>query len=287
MIEHLQDIFSYTFNQRALLAALMIGFLNGFFGAYVVLRRTTLFAGAMAHTLFPGIAVGALIAGVNPLSALLGALFMALFVGLGAQTFAAHTRSDINTVLAVFWTAAFAGGLIILERLNEYVDLESFLFGNILGVSDFDLWFCFIAGGTVLSIMILLQRPLILMMFSPEVAATQGVPVKRLDTLMAGLLTLVMITSLQAVGTILTLGLLAAPAAILLLFLENPRSIMWGSGIMGALLAAFSVYLSNILNVQTGALILLLLGGLFIIAMTVSPRHGLLARFLLRKVPQD
>ena len=185
MIENLQDVLSYGFNQRALLAAVMIGFLNGFFGAYVVLRRSALFAGALAHTLFPGIALGALLAGINPVSALLGASVMALVVGLSAQGFSRSTRADLNTVLAVFWTAAFAGGLVILQGLREYVDMEGFLFGNILGVSDFDLWFAFITGFIVLSTMILLQRPIILMAFSPEVAATQGIKVKQLDYLMS------------------------------------------------------------------------------------------------------
>lgn len=280
MMNHLAEILDYGFNQRALLAALMIGFLNGFFGSYVVLRRASLFAGALAHTLFPGIALGALIAGVNPVSALIGATLTALLVGLTSQAAARATRADLNTVLAVFWTSAFAGGLIILESIDKYVDLEGFLFGNILGLSNFDIWFVFLVGFLVLSIMILLQRPIMLMSFSPEVAVTQGVRVRRLDTLMAALLVLVMITSLQAVGTILTLGLLVAPAAIMDLFAESPRSIMWGGGLIGAVVAGSCVIASNLLNIQTGALIVVLLGILFLASLIFSPRHGILARKL-------
>ena len=64
-MEGLLDIFGYSFNQRALVAAVMIGFLNGFFGGYVVMRRAALFAGALSHTLFPGIALGALVAALD------------------------------------------------------------------------------------------------------------------------------------------------------------------------------------------------------------------------------
>lgn len=281
MIEILQSTLDYTFNQRALLAALMIGFLNGFFGAYVVLRRAALVAGALAHTLFPGIALGTLIAGVHPLSALIGALVVALFVGVGSQGLAANTRADINTVLAVFWTAAFAGGILILESINSAVDLDEVLFGNILGVADADLWFLYIAGYGVLSLVILFQRPLILMMFSPVVARTQGVAVSKLDLLMAALLVLVMVTSLQAVGTLLALGLLVAPAAILDLFVESPRKLFWGGGLLGAGVAGTSIFLSNLLNVQTGALIVILFGVLYLLALLFSPRHGLLAKRFL------
>lgn len=284
-METLLDTLDYTFNQRALLSALLIGFLNGFFGAYVVLRRAALAAGALANTLFPGVALGVLLAGFTPLSALLGALFVALLVGMGSQWLAANTRADLNTLLAVFWTAAFAGGLIILQSIATPVDLNAFLFGNILGVSDSDLVFIFTAGFLVLSVVILLQRPLLLMMFSPPVARTQGVAVSRLDLLMAAMLVLVMITSLQAVGTLLALGLLVAPAAILMLFTESPRILFWGGGLLGAGVASISVFLANALNVLTGALIVILLAILYLMALFLSPRYGLLSKKNLHHAP--
>ena len=79
----ISDMMAFEFNQRALLAAVMIGFLNGYVGGYVVLRRGALFAGSLSHTLFPGVALGALIAGLNPYSALLGAFLTAMVIGLG------------------------------------------------------------------------------------------------------------------------------------------------------------------------------------------------------------
>ena len=84
------DILSYEFNQRALLVAIMIGFMNGYVGGYVVLKRGALFAGSLSHTLFPGIALGALIAGLNPYSALIGAFIMAMLIGLSAEGIAAN-----------------------------------------------------------------------------------------------------------------------------------------------------------------------------------------------------
>ncbi|MDA3924813.1 MAG: metal ABC transporter permease [Kiritimatiellae bacterium] len=270
MMEALLDTLNYTFNQRALLAAAMIGFLNGFFGAYVVLRRKALFAGALSHTLFPGIALAALLYGINPLSALIGSIVTALIVSTGAQRVAWKTNADINTVLAIFWTSSFAGGLLILKSLNQYINIEHYLFGNILSVSHFDIWFLFIVGYLICSTVILLQRKIIIMAFSKDDATAQGINVQRLGYLMAAMLVIVMITSLQAVGTILTLGLLVAPAAIISLFVNSPRCMLWGGGITGAVLAAGCVFISNTLNVQTGALIVLLLGFLFIVAAVIK-----------------
>lgn len=270
MMNTLFDTLNYTFNQRALLAAAMTGFLNGFFGAYVVLRRKSLFAGALSHTLFPGIALAALLSSINPVSALIGSVATALVVSIGSQRVAHKTKADINTVLAIFWTTSFAGGLLLLKALNEYINIEHYLFGNILSVSNMDIIFIFIAGYFVCSAVILLQRRIFILAFSADDAAAQGINVPQLDYLMAAMLVIVMITSLQAVGTILTLGLLVAPAAIISLYVNSPRIMLWGGGIFGALLASGSLFLSNALNIQTGALIVLLLGALYVVAVIVK-----------------
>jgi manganese transport system permease protein len=282
----MDGMLEYAFNQRGLLAALIIGFVNGCFGGTIVLRRSSLFAGALSHTLFPGIAVGALIAGLNPMSALIGACLTATAVGLGAHGIAAASRLDRDAVLAVLFTAAFGGGLMILDRLPVYVSLDSYLFGNILGVSDADLWFSFGAGGLILSAMILFRRPLLVYLFSPEVAATQGVPVRAFEFGLAALLIVAMIASMQAVGVILTLGLLVAPPSIMLLYVDSPQQIFFGGGLIGAAVSTGAIFLSNWLNVQTGALIVALLGVLFLAAFALSPRYGLRARLRRHRPPR-
>ncbi len=278
-----EQVLGYSFGQRALLAAAMIGFVNGFLGGYIVLRKGVLFAGALTHTLFPGIALGALVAGLSPMSALIGAGVMALIVGLGATGVANTSRLDKDATLAILFTGAFGAGLMVLNRLSTYVRIEDYLFGNILAVSDMDLWFVFIAGLVTISALILLQRPLLLFILSPDVAATQGVSVVAMRYLLSALLVVTMITSLQAVGTILTLGLLVTPAAILLLFADSPRLILWGGGVVGAMISVLCVFLSHSINVQTGPLIVVVLAVSFLAAYSMSPRYGLAALLLRRR----
>jgi len=278
MIDAIQEILSYQFNQRALLAALMIGFLNGYIGGYVVLRRGALFAGALSHTLFPGVALGALIAGLNPYSALVGAFIMALVIGLGSEGIALHSRVDRDAALAVFYTAAAAAGLLIINRIGTFVRVEDYLFGNILRVSNWDLWFIYASGFAVLSVVMLFQRPLLVFIFSSDLAASQGIPVRRLDYLLAALVVVTMVTSLQAVGALLAIGLLVAPAASLYLFFNSPRLILWGGGIVGMMIAGSAVFITNIVDVQTGPSLVILLALFFLISFTISPRYGLLAK---------
>jgi ABC-type Mn2+/Zn2+ transport system permease subunit len=281
-MEWIDSVIEFEFNRRALLGAVMIGFVNGYFGGYVVLKRASLFAGALSHTLFPGIAIGALIAGLNPASAFLGAMITALLVGVTSQAVSTVSRVDPNAALAILYPFAFAFGLLILRYLSMPVVIEHYLFGNILGLSDFDLWFLFGIGLAVMSFLLLFQRPLILLVFSREVAMTQGIPVVALEFAIALFLVLVMITSLKAVGTIMTLGLLVAPATTLYLFFDSPKKILYGGGLLGAGVSVFSVFVSNWFNIQTGPLIVLVLGGVFVLAFLFSPRYGLLHRWLMK-----
>ena len=271
------DILSYEFNQRALLAAVMIGFMNGYVGGYVVLRRGALFASSLSHTLFPGVALGALIAGINPYSALIGAFVMAMVIGLGSEGIAANSRIDRDASMAVLFTAGCAAGLLMIKHAAASVRVEDYLFGNILGIADWDLWFMFMAGGVVLSILVLFQRPLQLLVFSPELAASQGVPVKLFDYLLAAIVVITMVASLQAVGTLLAIGLLVAPAATLYLYLDSPGAILWGGGVLGVFIAIAAVIISNVGSIPTGPAMVILLAVVFLVGFVFSPRYGLLA----------
>lgn len=279
------DILSYEFNQRALLAAVMIGFMNGYVGGYVVLRRGALFAESLAHTLFPGVAVGALIAGLNPYSALIGAFLMALVIGLGSEGIAVNSRIDRDASMAVLVTAGFAVGILLLKHLGTDVHVEGYLFGNILGIADWDLWFIFMAGTVVLSALILFQRPLQIHVFSPELAASLGVPVKLFDYILAAVIVITMVASMQAVGALLAVCLLVAPAATLYLYLDSPGMILWGGGVLGVLIAIAAVIISNVANIPTGPAMVILLGIVFIAGFAFSPRYGLLAVLRSRYVP--
>lgn len=277
------DFIVQPFNQRALLAAVMIGLANGHASAFVVLRRSALRVGALSHTLLPGIAVAVLVVGLSAWSAFLGALAAALFVGLAALAVSRGTRIDQDSTLAVLYTAAFSGGIILLRRLGVAQEMEDWLFGNIMGLPDIHLWTSFfISLGTVL-FLTLLHRPLLLMLFEPNVAQTLGVPVRLLNYLLLGFLIVVLISSLQAVGCMLAVGLMVAPAATVSLLTDRTPVIFWGGALLGGAASGGAVILGWVLNIEQGPFIVLLLGLLFVLAFLFGPRHGLVAR---RRAPQ-
>ena len=222
----IHDIIGNPFLQNALIGAALIGFANGFFSGFVILRKDALAVSALAHTMLPGIAVAVLITGsLTQTSAFIGALIACLIVGLGSVVVSRNSRVHHDTALSVIYTTAFAAGIALLPHLPVANSLHDWLFGNIIHISPEDLRLVFIISAITLTLSTLLMRPILLTLFEPNVAAAQGVPTRTIQYLTFTLLILMLVASLQAVGTILSAALLVAPATIMLL-LTNRTSLI-------------------------------------------------------------
>jgi manganese/iron transport system permease protein/iron/zinc/copper transport system permease protein len=278
MIDWLMEPFQHPFNQRAVLAALLIGCTNGYASAFVVLRKSALKVGSLSHALLPGIALAILVVGLHDWSAFLGSLFAALIIGLGSLAVSRGSRLDHDSALAILYTAAFSGGIILLRRLGVAQEMEDWLFGNIMGLRDSDLWTNFWISFAALGILTALHRPLLMTLFDAEVAATLGVPVRALNYLLMAVLIVVLISSLQAVGCMLAIGLLVAPAATVYLLTDSTHAMFWGGALVGGLTSAIAVLAGWWLNIEQGPSIVLMLGAVFAMAFLLGPKYGLLAR---------
>ncbi len=282
-----EELINSPFYQRALAAAAFIGFTNGFFSGFVVLRRNALSVSALSHTMLPGIALGILVTGyLSQWNAFIGALFAALLVGLGSVAVARGKRIAEGTSLAVLYTAAFAAGVAILPKLETRTELEHWLFGDILAIGNSDLWIVYTVGSLILILSNTMMRPLLLTLFEPNVAAAQGVPTRAMQYLVFMMLVLALVSSLQAVGCVLTVGLLVTPAATVSLLTDKTSALFWGGGLIGGVGSVSAVFLSGYLGIAPGPAIVILLGILFILAYLFSPKYGLLVpKFIFNRRP--
>lgn len=274
----LWEPFQYEFMQRAFLVCVMIGFTNGFLGAFVVLRRLALVADALAHSLLPGLALAAIFVGLTTGGLMIGGLIAAGIVAVGGQMIARSSRIKDETAIASLYIIAFAVGIILIRYARVRVDLDAFLFGNILGVADGDLWTAFGISAVILIALIVLQRPLLVAMFEAAVARTQGIPVNALLAALILMIVLAMLSSLQAVGVLLTLGLLILPAATMYLLSDSYQALAWGGAALGVLGAVVGLVLSFWANIPSGPAIVLVLGVGFVGAYLFSPKYGVLVR---------
>ena len=261
--------------QRSLLACLMIGFANGFVSGLVILKKSALQIGTLSCALLPGIAVAVLMFGLTRWSLLLGAVVAALLVGLGSLFVSRTSRLNQDTALSILHTTAFAAGFIVLVRLGLQQKIDDWLFGSIMSLSDSDLWIAFaISAASVLTL--LFRRPILIYLFDPDIATTLGIPSRLISYGIFTLIILVLVSSLQAVGAFLTLGLLVGPAATVYMLTNKPSHLFWGGGLIGAFGSVLAFYLSFPLGWHLGATIILVLGVIFCVAYLYSSRCGLL-----------
>lgn len=277
MNEFLQFL-SEPLAQRSLWACGFIGFTNGFVSALIVLRRSSLQIGTISCALLPGIALAILLFGLIQISILAGAMIAGLMVGLGSLFVSRTSKLDHDTALSIIHTTAFALGYIILIQLGLQQKVDDWLFGNIMSMGNADLWIAYGTGALAVLGITAFYRPLLLYLFDPRAATAMGLPARGFSYGIFALIILVLVSSLQAVGAFLTLGLLVAPAATMYLLTDKASTMFWGGGLVGGAGSLAAFFLSYPLGWHLGATIIVVLGFLFLLAYIFSPKYGLLKR---------
>ncbi len=264
---------AYTFMQRGMLAAVMVGVLCAVIGCYVVLRSMAFMGDALAHAILPGLAVAYLL----NINLLIGALVAAVLVALGIGFFSRQGVLREDTAIGIWFAAALALGVALISTIQTYaVDLTHILFGDILGVSPADLWLTGILGLLVLLTILLLYKEFLVISFDPVLAATLRLPAELLRNLMLVLLALTIVVSLQTVGVGLVAAMLVTPGATAYLLTRRLPMMMLVAGLIGAFSGIVGLYLSFYLNVASGAAIVLTATMVFILVYLVSPRKGVI-----------
>lgn len=271
MISLLTDPLAYTFMQRGMAAALLVGVLCSIIGVYVVLRSMAFLGDAMAHAVLPGVAI-AYLAGGN---LLVGALVAAIVVALSISFFSRKGALKEDTAIGILFTAALALGIALISTIRTYaVDLSHILFGNVLGVSERDLWIAAGIGLVVVITLALAYKPILVVTFDPVLAATLRLRVEFFRGLLLVLLALTIVVSIQTVGVALAAAMLVTPAATAYLLTRRLPAMMATSAVIGAFSSVIGLYASYYLNIASGAAVVLAATLCFLLAFFFAPGRG-------------
>ncbi|MGI8461022.1 MAG: metal ABC transporter permease [Solirubrobacterales bacterium] len=278
-MEFLTDPFSAEFVRTGAIAAAIVGVLCGVVGCYVVLRGMALVADSLAHGVLPGIAVAfALTAGAagtdpNDLALTLGALVSGLVTAGLTSLVLRRSRLREENGAAVVFVFMLALGVVVISRSDGYsVDLNSFLFGDVLGVGGDEVILAGVATLAVLAAVLVLYRPLLLVSFDRQRAAAIGLPADRLELLLLVLVTIAVVIGFRVVGALLVLGMLMAPPAAAALVTRRLPTMMVVSAGIAALSAPLGLLLSWHLDIAAGASIVLVAVSAFLVVLIVRPR---------------
>ncbi|MBV8150912.1 MAG: metal ABC transporter permease, partial [Candidatus Eremiobacteraeota bacterium] len=202
--------FQYDFMQRAFVAAIVVGGLCSTMGTYVVLRKLSFIGDGIAHASFAGI----VIAYLRNSSYYIGSGVVAVLTALAIGYTSRRGRVSFDTAIGVLFTGMFALGVFLMSQSQRYtIDLQDYLFGNILAVTPNDLLVGVCLAAIVAGTVVVLYRPLLYASFDPTVAQASGINVAFADYILLTLIALTIIVSLQTIGIILVAALLVTPAA--------------------------------------------------------------------------
>jgi len=269
----LLDPLAYTFMQRGLAASVIVGIVCAVIGSYVVLRGMAFLGDALAHAILPGVAIAYLMGGNLTVGALVAAIIVALLIGLFTRQ--GTIRED--TAIGILFAAALSLGVALISSIRTYaLDLSHILFGNMLGVSATDLWMVGILGLLVLAVIIGLYRPFLVVSFDPTLAATLRWPGEFFRILLLVLLALTVVISLQTVGIGLVAAMLVTPAATAFLLTRRLARMMMLSAVLGAISSIIGLYVSYYANIASGAAVVLVATGFFLLAFLFAPGRGLI-----------
>jgi manganese/iron transport system permease protein len=260
--------------QRSLIIAILVGLVCAVVGSYLMVQRLALLGDAISHSVLPGLAI-AFMLGVN--------IFVGAFVAGVLSTMAIawiRTRSPIkeDAAMGIVLSAFFALGitLITIIQKDNKIDLNHFLFGNILGVTPDEVVQTAIIAAIVLIVVVLLYKELLFYTFDPLGAQAAGLPVNLLNFGLMVLIALTIVASMKAVGVILVLSLLITPGATAYLLVKRLHQVMIVGATIGVIASISGMYVSYFYNLPSGPAIVLVASGLFVLALLFSPSQGVL-----------
>lgn len=284
----LLEILSAEWAIRALIASSMVGLMCGVLGCFIVLRNMSLIGDALSHAVLPGIFFAFLFFGYSTLGFFIGSTIAGLFAGIAITWIQQNIQTKNDAAIGIIFTAMFAIGVMGISWLNQsegvHLDLKDFLFGNVLGISNDDIYLTLgVAVYTIISVTIF-YRYLFITTFQATIAETMGISAKTIHYFLMLLLSFAIVASLRTVGVILVVAMLITPAATALLLSNRLKLVIFISGTLGILSAVLGLVVSIIFETTPGPAMTIVATIFYFLAVIFSPEKGIWSKFMQNRI---
>jgi zinc transport system permease protein len=271
-MEFFSAVIRFDFLQHALLAGVLAGIACGVVGTYVVVRRVSAIAGAIAHCVLGGLGAARylqVVRGWEWIDPLHGAVAAALAAALAIGVVSLRAREREDTIIGALWAVGMAVGILFIARTPGYnEDLMSYLFGNILLVRARDLWLMAALDVMVVFLGLVLYSQLQAVCFDEEFARLRGLNVELYYLLMLALTALTVVLLVSVVGLVLVIALLTLPVAIAAQFTQTLRGTMVGAVILSVAFTTLGLVFSYGPDLPAGATTIVLAGLAYLVVVT-------------------
>lgn len=267
------EMLQYPFFRNALAGVLIISVAAAIIGTYIVTRRLVSISGGVTHACFGGLGLGYYL-GISPV---LAAAVFAVGASLGVEWMATRQRMREDSAIAVIWALGMAMGVFFVFLTPGYVpELNSFLFGSVLTITDPDLW---IFGGFtafLVAFVAVFYRQIVACAFDRDFAAVVHIPVRFITLSMTVLTAVCIVLTIKLIGVMLLMSMLAMPQIISEVFCRRFQSIMFCSVVVSAVCCVGGLLLSAVVDVPCSALIVMIMVAVYVAARIVRalPRNA-------------
>lgn len=271
------------------IGAALLGFAAGAGGSFLFLRKRALVSDAVAHATLPGIGLAFIVMvsfggdGRNLPGLLAGSAITAWLGLLLMEWMTRRTRLSEDAAIGAVLSVFFGLGVVLLTVIQtmssgRQAGLESFLLGSTAGMLFQDAVIIAVCGSLIVLATYLLRRPMTLVAFDPEYAATLGYNVRHIDLAIMGLVMAVTVIGLKVVGLILIVAMLIIPPVTARFWTDQSNRLIWLAGALGG----FSGYLGAAISASapalpTGPIIVLVAAALFLTSLFFAPARGVAA----------
>ncbi len=277
----LEWLTDYTL-RTVILGSAILGATSGALGAFAVLRRQALLGDAVAHATLPGIVLAFVLTGSKaPLILLIGAALTGWFATLLILLILRQTRIREDAALGISLSVFFGLGIMLLSWVQKLpvankAGLDRFLFGQAAALMEADVIMMSVFAVLILVSVVLFWKEFKLLSFNPEYGSTLGLPMRRLDIVLTGLIVVSIVLGLQMVGVVLMSAMLLAPAAAARQWTDRLAVMVLLSAGFGAVAGTTGTMLSaTIERLPTGPSIIVVVSVIVVVSLLFAPARGL------------
>ncbi len=261
------------FFRYALLTGIFASVPFGIIGTFVVVRRISYIAGAIAHCVLGGIGLGMYLekaVGISWFGPMQGAVLVALLAAVILTLVSRYAAEREDSVIGALWAVGMATGLLFIAKTPGYVDPMSYLFGNILLVSKQDFVFVLVLDVIVLGLVTLFYNKFLAVCFDEEFSRLRGVHTGWMYLLLLCLAALTIVLLVRVVGIVMVIALLTLPAAVAGNMSRNIKQMMFVSVLFCAGFVVMGLGVSYNLDLPSGPVIIVIAALVYLLVLSAA-----------------
>lgn len=260
----------YAYFRHALAACFALSLSFAPLGAFIILRRMSLMGDALSHSALPGVAIGYAVAGLSLPAMSIGGFIAGLVVALASGYVSRSTILKEDASLVSFYLIALAFGVLIVTKTGSKLDLMHIMLGNPLAVDQLTLIFIGVISSITIFTLAIIYRPLTVECFDPEFMRSIGGNGQVYHYLFIVLVVLNLIAAIQAMGTLMALGIMMLPAVAARFWSKSLGWYIVASVMFGVLSSLIGLYASHYLSLPTGSAIICVAGIFYVLSLMLA-----------------